>query len=158
MFKLGKDSEKLNKQKKTKAKVAAWGVAASGSTQHGAGSTATGSDIIGRAWISQNFVIGSWDHLQCTHQAEALLIPYWQLCHKASLEQCSAPGSSFCRGCPEAGISLRLQAGPPPHHIPSSPPASHYLDVNVETAKQEHVSSRFSLGLSYLMISSWESC
>lgn len=92
MFKLRKDSEKLNKQEKTKAKV--------GELQHPVphsmelGSTATGSDIIGRDWISQDFVVGSWDYLQCTHEAEAVVIPYWQLCHKASLELCSVPGSS----------------------------------------------------------------
>lgn len=37
MFKLRKDSEKGNNQKKTKAKVAAWRVTPSCTIQHGAG-------------------------------------------------------------------------------------------------------------------------
>lgn len=80
---------------------------------------ARGSDIIERDWISQDFVVGSWGHLWCAHRAETVGIPYWQLCHKPSLEPCSAPSSSFCYGYPEAGTSLRLQAGPPPHHVHS---------------------------------------
>lgn len=157
----------MSNQKTAGVRLQPRGVTPSCTAPHGAGEhgqrlghCVEGPDLPG-------FPGGAMGSSCCTCRAEAVSFPFRQLCRKPSLELCRAPGSSFRHEHPEAGASLRLRAGPPPHHTSEASPPHRSLprfkcqSCTVGTRQQQNlVFSRVpyigsALGRALLRRSTW---